>query len=1176
MDNFNSILLKLNAYIKKYYTKQLIKGILLFISLGLLFFLLVTGVEYLLWLGSSVRLVLLLVLAVGLLLLAYQYIAIPLLYLFRVKKGITNRRASELIGKHFANVGDRLVNLLDLSGNTEQSDLLVAAIEQRSNALKDVPFVNAISFKESWAYSKYVLIPAAIVVLLIISGRISDFIGSYKRVVNYDIAYAPPAPFAYQLLNNTLKVLENESLTLELETIGNSRPENVSLVLDGTPLVMQEREGRFFYKMEAPLESGSFYFTANGFDSRTYDIEVGSIPVISSFEMRLEYPSYLGKQNKSVKGTGNATVPEGTKVVWNITGVHTDKVDFVAKDTVITFFKEGDSFSHDKRFYSSTEYALTTSNVNVNEFENLGYGITVIKDAYPTIKVERVMDSLNPNTSYFTGLATDDIKVKKVSLFYYPVRSKKEIKELTLLKTDTNVEQFYYTFPSGLDIEEGATYELYFEVKDNDGLRKGKVTKSQVFRNTILGDKELKNKELESQQSILRNLDDSLEELKEQKEALEEINKQQKERTSLNFNEKNDIKQFLEKQELQESLMEKFSKQLNESLEKNESDEELKKLLQERLERQELEAAKNKKLLEELNKIADKIDQDDLKKRLEELGKKQSNSERNLEQLLELTKRFYVTEKASQLAKELNELSKKQEALADKELDELEKKLQQELNESYKELAKELEELQKDNKDLKKPLDLDIDENKKEGVKKDQEEALEELNKQQGEEESSKEGQESNKDNAKKKQKSAAQKMKELSESLEQGASGGGGGSSITEDAEMLRQILDNLITFSFKQEKLFDEIEGSEGRISQFSSTVRKQKELRGLFEHVDDSLFALSLRRVELSEVVNENITEVYYNIDKSLESIADNQLYQGASHQQYVLNAGNTLADFLANLLDNMQQSMQSGKGQGEGDGFQLPDIIKGQQELGEKMQNGGKPGQKGKEGQEGEKGNKGEKGKDGDSGKEGQGGEKGQGKNGEGGQGKNGQKGEGSEGKNGEGSQNGKEGKGSKGKNGKGDGGKSDGGSSGGKGQGPSEEELKEIYEIYKEQQAIRQQLEDQLKNIIQNDKRDLAKKLVRQMESFENDLLENGITQRTVNKMNSIQHQLLKLENAALKQGEKKERESKTNLGQFQNPILTKPELLNRKNNSIEILNRQALPLRQNYQSRVKNYFKSDN
>ena len=124
-----------------------------------------------------------------------------------------------------------------------------------------------------------------------------------------------------------------------------------------------------------------------------------------------------------------------------------------------------------------------------------------------------------------------------------------------------------------------------------------------------------------------------------------------------------------------------------------------------------------------------------------------------------------------------------------------------------------------------------------------------------------------------------------MSEQLGESSSGGGG-SSTAEDAEMLRQILDNLIIFSFKQESLFDRLTAREDQdATQYSETVRDQNELKGLFEHVDDSLFALSLRQAELSEFVNEQITEVYYNIDKSLETMADGQMFQGISHQKYV---------------------------------------------------------------------------------------------------------------------------------------------------------------------------------------------------------------------------------------------------------------------------------------------------
>lgn len=1144
MNSYYKILSKLNEFTKKYYTKQLIKGILLFLAIGLLFLLGVMSLEYVLWLNQDWRLVLFLVFILVELFLLYKFILVPLFFLFRVRKGISNKEASLLIGKHFPQIDDKLYNLLELAENKSTSELLMAAIEQRSEDLSQVSFSKAIDFKESFKYAKYVVIPILILGFIWLSGNIASFFNSYKRVVNYDLAYEQPAPFAFQLLNEKLEVLDNEPLTVRVITTGDVKPENVFMVMNGEELLLKNLDGVYTHTFEPPVSESNFYLTANGWSSKSYSIRSFRTPSLLDFEMRLNYPKYTRRGSEVIKGTGNAVIPEGTQVAWNIKGKFVDAIEMAANDTLIAFDEENNVFAYRERVYNDLTYELSTSNENVKHFEKLGYQLEVIKDAYPSIEVEQVLDSINQNQSFYTGQTADDYKVSKIRAVCYPADDNQDIQRVLLQSPNNNVHQFYYTFPSGFTLEKGRNYKLYFEVVDNDVLRSGKVTKSKTFNTSLFDDNQLKNKELEFQNSVLNKMDKSLEKYKEQQETLSKINDKQKEEKTLNFDDKNEIKDFLKNQKQQEELMEKFSQQLKESLDKEDGSDERKKMLQERLERQELEAKKNEKLLEELNKLADKIDKEELKKKLDELGKKQSSSARNLEQILELTKRYYVTEKMAQLSKELEDLSKEQEELSEKENDiSNEEKEQQKLNEDFEKLAKELDELKKDNENLKKPISLKVEEKDKQGVREDQEKALEELAKsKQDEEQSDKQSVKDSKSKAAQKQKSAAQKMKEMSKSLQQ-SSMGGGGSSITEDAEMLRQILDNLVTFSFKQEKLLENIESADVDISQFSRTVRDQKELRGLFEHVDDSLFALSLRRAELSEFVNEQITEVYYNIDKSLESIAENQMFQGASYQQYVVNATNALADFLANILDNMQQNMKPGQGSGQGGAdFQLPDIIKGQQGVQEKM---GKSGQQGKnsDGEEGENGD----------GKQGEGEKESSGKDGEkGSQGKDGD-GEGKEGGNGE--NGGENGKGSQG--------------------GDGEMGLSEIYEIYKEQQYIRQQLEKQLKDLINEADRNLAKKMIRQMEDFENDLLENGITNRTRSKVNTIQHELLKLKNATLKQGKKKERESNTNLNDFSNPITTKPELLKEYQNDIEILNRQALPLRQNYEKKVKVYFKND-
>jgi len=1140
LNAYQNIIAKLEQFIKRFYTKQLIKGIFLFLTLGTLFWMAITYFEYVLWLNESWRLTLFILFLVVELYLLYRHIAVPLLYLFKIRDGIDKRAASQLIGKHFPNVDDKLLNLLELSENQEKSDLLMASIEQRASNLGPVPFAEAVNFKDSYKYAKYILIPVVLFAFIWITGDVVSFFNSHQRVMHYDMAYERPAPFSFQVMNKKLEVLDNQSLTIQVKTVGEVRPDNVQMIVNGEELLMQRRGEFYEYRFEAPVPETSFYLTANGWNSRSYSINSYRTPTLVDFALELEYPKYLNLIPEVITGTGNAEVPEGTKVTWKIQGNHVDEIKMIAADSSLLFNREDNVFSNSKRLFNDFDYELSTSNERVQGFEKLAYHLNVIKDAKATVQVDQVLDSLNPNQSYFTGQAVDDHGLKEIRLVSYPSDDVNNVQRISLEAPNTNVYQFYYTFPSGLNLQPGKKYKLYFEVVDNDGVRGGKVTKSAVFNASLYDDNELNNKELEFQNSTLNKMGESLKNLKQQEETLSEINNIQKEEKSLSFEDKSQIKNFLQQQKMQEELMKKFSKDLNKSIDKNAEDSEMKKMLQERLERQEAEAKKNAELLEELNKIADKIDKEDLQKRLEELSKNQGKNTRNLEQILELTKRYYVTEKASQISKELEELADKQEDLSNAVLKEDSEEEQGKLNEEFDSLEGEIRELEKENEELQKPLELDTNKNKTDGVKKDQKEALDEIKKHQDAEESSqsKEKKEAG-NNASKKQKSAAQKMREMSQSMK--SSSMGGGETDAEDAEMLRQILDNLVTFSFKQENLFDNIQSADVDISQFSRTVKDQQNLRRLFEHVDDSLFALSLRRAELSEFVNEQITEVYYNIDKSLESIAENQIYQGASYQQYVINSTNALADFLANILDNMQQNMSPGQGQGEGQDFQLPDIIKGQKGIQEKMNGSGQKGKK-SQGQGEEQG-------------ENEGGQQ-EGEKGSQGKGENGQQGNEGEGKGGQ--------KGSQNQNGS---------QSGGNGLG--EMDLNEVYEIYKEQQFLRESLEKQLEDMMRISDKNLAKKLVQQMEDFENDLLENGITERTRNKANNIQHQLMKLENASMKQGEKKERESNTNQNQFSNPITTKPELLQDYQNSIEILNRQALPLRQNFEKKVKVYFDND-
>ena len=319
-----------------------------------------------------------------------------------------------------------------------------------------------------------------------------------------------------------------------------------------------------------------------------------------------------------------------------------------------------------------------------------------------------------------------------------------------------------------------------------------------------------------------------------------------------------------------------------------------------------------------LKKISQKIEEEDLGEKLEELSKRNTSEQRNLEQLLELTKQYYVQEKARKLAEDLQKLGEKQESLSQKDEEENTPEAQEKISEEFREFQKAMEELQKENENLKSPKDLGRNKAEEESVKEEQKSAEEDLQK-------------GTQEKAKQKQKKAAGKMKEMSAQM-QSAAMAQSAEQLDADIATLRQILDNLLIFSFEQEDLMKDFRNIDNSNPTYAARLREENLLKENFSHIDDSLYTLALRNPMINEEITKNLTEVGFELDKSLERLAENEIPQGTASQQYVITGANNLAYLLSRILSSLQQQAnpQAGKGKGEKE-FQLPDIIKKQEEI-----------------------------------------------------------------------------------------------------------------------------------------------------------------------------------------------------------------------------------------------------
>lgn len=197
MDNFREIQQKLEAFIRKYYINELLRGLILFTGFGLLYFLFILFLEHILWLDPTARTFLFWLFISVEVALFVQLILLPGVKLFKLQKGITPLQASKIIGDHFTEINDKLVNTLQLFNRKEKSELLLASINQKAITLRPIPFTLAINFKHNIKYIKYAIVPLLIIFFSLISGKINWFSDSYERVVNYSVAYDQPPPFYF-------------------------------------------------------------------------------------------------------------------------------------------------------------------------------------------------------------------------------------------------------------------------------------------------------------------------------------------------------------------------------------------------------------------------------------------------------------------------------------------------------------------------------------------------------------------------------------------------------------------------------------------------------------------------------------------------------------------------------------------------------------------------------------------------------------------------------------------------------------------------------------------------------------------------------------------------------------------------------------------------------------------
>ena len=922
MQNSDSILRSLDRFIRKYYKNRMIKGILYALGLLLSLFLIIVFLEYFGYFGTTVRAILFwFYLLVSMAVIVY-YVLIPLAKMFRLGKVISYEEAAQIVGNHFPEVKDKLLNLLQLQekGCTSSDDLLRAAIAQKTAQLKPIPFQQAVDTKSNRRYIKYAAIPLGIVLLLLLISPTLLTQPSH-RITHYSTQFERPAPFTFVIDNPSLQVAQQEDFDLRVSIQGDAVPSEVFISIDGNLYKMRPLDkSHFSYLFKTVQRSCTFHFEAAGVVSSEFTLQVFPKPAIVDFQAALSYPAYTHKVNETLSNEGDMVVPQGTFVKWYF---HTQDVDtlyfFVNEDIKKLVPDANGRLSFTLRAMQSFSYGFTVANQFSPITDTLTYAVSAIDDALPMIAVMEMKDSTLDDRLFFSGRIKDDYGFTKLDFKMVKTNvkdtSQKEVSSFPIALSHESVQEFYYSYNiNEVVLNPGDKLVYYFEVWDNDGIHGPKSATSQHFELTIPTEQELDNILDRNSEEAQQRAQKSMSELKKMQEDINELMRKLVDKKELNWQDKKDLQELAKKQEQVKSMLQQMQQQLNENKKLEEKYKDQSENLLEK--QQELDRLMNEVLTEEMKEMMKQIDEmmkevdkKKVQEKLEQLKLNNEDLEKQLDQNIELMKRLEMEkkvenaiQKTEQLAEKQRELSKKSEDSKNKNENENLLKEQQDLSQQFDQLQQELKDIQKGYQEIDKSMDFKLDQELMKKIDQNQ----------QGAENSLKNYK---KKGASKHQKEAAEQLEELSEQLAESQQDLEQ-QDLAEDAELIRQLLKNLVRLSYDQESLISKVRSTFIQDPQYQSIIAGQNKIKTDFRGVEDSLRAIAKRQVQVASVINRNLSEVNSSLSRSLNGLLNmNQAFYGAyknsqasTSMQYAMTSFNNLALVLAESLDQMQNQMR----------------------------------------------------------------------------------------------------------------------------------------------------------------------------------------------------------------------------------------------------------------------------
>lgn len=940
---------KLNIFFKKLdeLRKQLtfvylFEGFLKTLLWFVIFFFFVSLVEFIFSLDKNFRMILFILILLTFLGLIGTFVIYPLNKFFRRTQNEIYLSLGKLIGDHFNQIKDKLINVLQLIFSVNQSnyfskELTYAAIEQNLNFFDQFNFNEVVEKNRLKKYFQYFLITVSFFTIL--GFAVPDLPFASYRILNFNKDFLKPPEFYIVLEPGNTKITKGENLSCRIRIVGKSLDKlDLFYSFEGMEIfekinLAADSSGEFKYTFVAPPRSFRVYAQAKNVRSEIYSVEVVNYPVIKELTVKVFPPSYTKLPPQFYEDDGNINAIKGSTIEISIkTSKELNQAKLFFDDST-TIKMSVNGFKAETKFkaYRSGVYKIWVTDLegysNLNPVE---YQINLTEDLPPTISLLIPQGTVDLNENMRTPLVfriKDDYGFSKLTLNYRLSYSRYEQPkdkystiELSFGNSlDTTITYIWNLSNLNLVTEDVVSY--YLEVFDNNFVSGPKSAQTPIMQVRIPSLEEILSEGNEKFENTIEDAKSIQKEVEELKQKLDELDKEiktpkdLKQQDKLSWEEQKKAEDLVKKHEEILQKVDNLQQQLNELQNKlNENKTLSRETLQKFMELQELlnqlDSKELKEAIQRLNEALKSLNRQMLQEALKNFQFNEENFRASIERTIELLKRIQIEQKMDEALKRIEEMKQKLDDVMN-QLENTNPNDQQKLNDLSKQqdqLTEDIENLKRNLEELQEKMEQLSNEMPTEEMKKIAEEFMSQ-NPQQCSRKSSEQMKKGDVKGSKENQKSLKQSFGKLQEGLNQ-LKQEMMRNQMMQTMIQLQRLTSDLISLSKQQEALKNKTFSIEPSSPQVNEITRNQAELMDNLKRLIDRMIELSNKSFAVTPEMGRAVGKAILNMNQSIENLLNRNLSNSTQSQKDAMGNLNEAADLIQNMLQNMMQGGQGG--------------------------------------------------------------------------------------------------------------------------------------------------------------------------------------------------------------------------------------------------------------------------